>query len=194
LAQLADDFLEAYQRFEDLTRVVGRMDDEHMDRPVPQPLRIQPADFELGRKPWQTTDEFWRRPCDVDKWRRLESWEMVTKTDDEVVMRKSEPPAELRARANEIVTTFDQWEAQSRKPKGYAKACREAKAACNRAEELMDKISKWPVNSVGDLQIKAMVAARDGYEFSDDVLKSMAEDLLAVVPSFVPLRRASDQA
>jgi hypothetical protein len=40
--------------------------------PPPEVLRIQPRDLELGRKPWQATDEFWHRPCDIDQWRKVD--------------------------------------------------------------------------------------------------------------------------
>ena len=72
LIALVDECIAADSHAGDLCVQLGRMlDAEETRYPLPPALRIRSTDLELGRKPWQATDTFWHRPCDIGQWRNL---------------------------------------------------------------------------------------------------------------------------
>jgi hypothetical protein len=131
LVALAEQYAAAEQRYCDLTNKIDEINTGCFE--LPEALRILPSDADFGRAPLEVTDEFWRRPCDIDKWRKLDKWVKVTDimTEDrmEIVIERRDPSPELRSRADEIVAAFDAWKARGRKPRGFKKLEREMKKA-----------------------------------------------------------------
>ena len=128
LLALADEYVVAEQRWGDLVTAVDEMCCHR--KHLPEVLRIRPQDLELGRKPWEATDEFWHRPCDIRQWRCLMDFKTEYKEEgdrSEIVQWTIKPSEELSSRGAEIVAAFDAW--YNKKPRGYKKAVREMKRA-----------------------------------------------------------------
>jgi hypothetical protein len=93
------------------------------------------------------------------------------------------PSPEARARADEIVAAFDQWEvAKLKRPRGY----RTAKRAYGKAERLESRLEKkvhsLPATTIEGMTAKARCAALYYFEGGvyGDFGTSIANDLLAL--------------
>ncbi|WP_213740936.1 hypothetical protein [Bradyrhizobium sp. dw_411] len=156
----------------------------------PESLRIRPTDAALGRTPWQDTDEFWHRPCDIDKWRSVNTYDCTREdTADGIVMtlRTIKASAKLQARAEEIVAAYDQWDAKHQgTPKGYGPA----KQAYKKADKVETKIEKQIVE-LKATTIEGLIAksrCAEVYEFDDTAfMVSVAEDLVALGTRTAPI-------
>ena len=160
LIALAEQYIAAEQQFCDLHMAVDRMNGECST--LPEALRIHPGDAELGRKALAPEDEYWHRPCDIGQWRRLETFELDSKseTDDrfEMAMRKIKPSAELRTRAEEIVSAYDEWVASRKKPRGYKKTVREMNRAERAYTRLEKQICETPATTLEGMLAKVQCA------------------------------------
>jgi hypothetical protein len=160
LLDLANQYIIAEQRYCDLHWQVEEMEEERGD--PPEMLRILPSDAELGRAPWQATDEFWHRPCDLEQWRKLDEWVQVSKllTDDrmEMVLERNDPPAQLRARAEQIVSAFDKWRSCGERPSGYHAAVSERDEAEEIYREIEETITETRATTVEGLFAKVRCA------------------------------------
>jgi hypothetical protein len=156
LLALADELVIAEQRYADLMTAVDHMTD-HTN--PPEALRIRPRDLELGRKPHESADEFWHRPCDIDQWRTLDKWKTeVTKTDDrmEMVQWRTRASDELQLRGSEIVAAFEAW--YNKKPRGYKKALRELARASKAYDRLEIEVANTPATTLEGMQAKIRCA------------------------------------
>ena len=105
---------------------------------------------------------YWDRARDVDalreaRWSRREK----TETDDELVVRfvKFTPSSEARARADEIIAAFDQWQSDCKKwPRGYKKAVREVDTAERTYERIQRQIAKKRATTIEGLYAKVRCA------------------------------------
>jgi hypothetical protein len=139
LLALADEFVAAEQRYTDA--LVSRDDlvENHHPR-MPEALRIQPRDLELGGKLYDQTDEYWRRPCDIGQWRDPDDCTYERKVDGDcltIITQTIPATEEKRLRAAEIVAAFDGWWALRLNPRGSKKAERlveKARRECDRLE------------------------------------------------------------
>ena len=109
LLALVEEYIAAQRLYDDLSTLADKMQCDR-GRP-PEALRIRPRDTELGRKPWQATDEFWTRPCDIDQWRSVDELKAKwrEKGDRSILVTWTvKAPEELRERAAEIVSAHDE--------------------------------------------------------------------------------------
>lgn len=182
LADLTNQLIVAVAESRRLWGIVDDWDGERLYGKMPSVLRIQPNDVHFGHTPWEATDEFWHRPCDIVKWRCTEEWTTERiETDDgfEVKMRRILPSEELRTRAEEIVAAWEKWRRTKKEPRAY-KAARRAFDNADRIEEsLVNKILEIRATSLAGLISKARCAELyvfDREEFSS----SIAADVLAL--------------
>lgn len=158
LLKLVDEYIAAEQRWADLTSALDRLD---RHGPPPEKLRIQPRDLELGRKlTFDSTDEFWQRPCDITQWRNLEDHrsERVQEAEGCVVLRiwTIKPSEELRERGAEIVQAFDAW--NKKRPRGYRKLKREVDRANKVYSRLEERVATTPATTIEGMQAKLRCA------------------------------------
>ena len=160
LMDLAGQYIVAEQRYCDLNHQVDVMSDER--GPPPEELRILPSDTDFGITPWKETDEFWGRPCDIQKWQKLDKWVSLknVSTDDrmELVMVRQPPSPELRARAEQIVAAYDQWKAAGERPAGYDDAVRKMEEAEELYRDLEATIAETRAATVEGLFAKVRCA------------------------------------
>jgi hypothetical protein len=198
LVRLAEQLIAAVAESRRLSLIADEMKYAHRKSGFPEVLRIRPSDAELGRTPWESTDEFWHRPCDIDKWRISHSFEHdVEDRADGFVMnvRKIKPSEELRERAEEILAAYDKWDLEcQKKPSGYKAAKRAYERAADIETKLEQRIDAIKATTVEGMLAKARCA--EVYHFENgtvDFGRSIAEDLLALsadapttAPALVP--------
>jgi len=156
LLALVEEYIVAHRLWNELAHIADEMSIER--GPPPEVLRIQPRDLELGRKPWQATDEFWHRPCDIDQWRKVDEVKAKWREKGDrsiLVTWKVKAPEELRLRGAEIVTAYDQWWSSARPRRGYKKAVRESKRAERHFFRLEHEIAETPADTMGCAQKSA---------------------------------------
>jgi len=142
---LVDEYIDAQKRYGDLAT---RADEMQMDYGTPpEAPRIRPCDLdELGRKPpLRSTDEFWHRPCDIDQWRSVDGVKSKCREKGDrsiLVTWKVRASEELRSRAAEIVTSYEEWRSKGRPRRGYKKALRESREAERNYIRLERKIAR----------------------------------------------------
>jgi hypothetical protein len=151
LLALVDEYIDAQKRYGDLAT---RADEMQMDYGTPpEAPRIRPCDLdELGRKPpLRSTDEFWHRPCDIDQWRSVDGVKSKCREKGDrsiLVTWKVRASEELRSRAAEIVTSYEEWRSKGRPRRGYKKALRESRKAERNYIRLERKIAEMPADTI----------------------------------------------
>jgi hypothetical protein len=192
LLALVEELIVAEQRYSDLTTALDQMNARVNP---PGVLRIRPRDLELGRKPtFESTDEFWHRPCDITQWRNLMEYKTEWKeTDDraEMVQWKIKPSEELRLRGAEVVAAFEEW--HDKKPRGYKKAVREL----NRAEKVYNRLEaeiyKTPATTIEGMRAKIRCAkAWNRQEIIERISGGCAEAMALSI--FNDIQRITDTA
>jgi hypothetical protein len=181
LSKLADEYIAAERKHCELYILVDEMGGQ-MVEPPPEALRIRPRDLELDRKPLEAEEEFWRRPCDIGQWRFLEKLELESDTEDRLVYRKVPASEELRLRAAEIVTAFDEWTADRKPPRGYKKAEREMKRARRAYRRLGDQIASTRTTTIEGMcaKIRCASATAESQEMDAAVFNSSCGDVMAI--------------
>jgi hypothetical protein len=190
LIALSEEYIAVEQQYCDFQLAVDRMQGKILG--LPDALRIRPEDAELARKAHVSTDEYWHRPCDIGQWRRLETWEQVSKIDTadrlEIALRKTEPSKELRTRAEEIVSAYDNWTATRKRPRGYRKAVREMNRAERAYMRLEAQICETPATTLEGMRAKVRCAQAymkeedidriDGGSAAESMAVSIFKDIL----------------
>jgi hypothetical protein len=182
LLAMANQYAIAYKKWSDLNLAVDRMDGSRFasrgDRP--EVLNRREADAELGLPslwPYPNDHEaIWDRPIDVDPLREAK-WNISSKseTDDEVTvsLRKVTPSPAARARADEIITAYDDWQSRSeRLPRGYRKAKHESDKAHRAYMRLERRIANTRANTPEGMLAKVKCAqayneTEEGFSFDD---------------------------
>jgi len=185
LISLTDQLVSAVAESRRLYDIADAMKNAHRNSGFPEALRIRAEDAALGRTPWEPTDKFWHRPCDIDKWRAVDDCE-VDKEDsaDGYVLRVRTVKAaeDLRERGEEIVAAFDKWDAEHQKePRGYKAAKRAYEKASDIEAGLERRIRDIQATTIEGMIAKARCA--EAYEFKNgtvDFSVSIAFDLLAL--------------
>jgi hypothetical protein len=184
LVELAERLIVAVAESRRLHRIAEEMEDAYRMSGFPEALRVRPGDAEFGRTTWESTDEFWHRPCDIDKWRHIHTSEhkIEDNTDGFVVtVRMIKPTDELRQRAEEIVAAYDKWDAEHQNPPGYKAAKRAYEKAADIETALEQQIDAIQATTIEGMIAKARCA--EAYHFENgtvDFSVSIAKDLLAL--------------
>ena len=189
LNALVDEFAAAENEFCRANKIVDEMDGERFKIQPAETLRIREDDTALGIEA-DSNDKYRRREgfYDMREVQRLRKplWWTHTKTDHPeggftFEVRPFRPSPEAKTRADEIIAAFDEWERKrNKKPRGYRAAERESHRTSARAGKLQDKIAASRASCIGDLVAKAKAATVMGHDFSQHVLSSIADDLLAM--------------
>jgi hypothetical protein len=188
LLTLADELVIAEQQYSDLMIAVDRMN-EHIN--PPEVLRIRPRDLELGRKPLESADEFWHRPCDIGQWRSLDEWNTeCTQTDDrmEIVQWRIKASDELQARGVEIVAAFEAW--YNKKPRGYKKALRELARVEKAYTHREIEVANTPATTVEGMRAKIRCARAWEHEEIESISGGCAEAMALSI--FKDIERLAD--
>lgn len=160
LLALVEEYIAAQLLYGDLSTIADEMQSDHGS--PPEVLRIRPRDLELGRKPtFDSTDEFWHRPCDIDQWRQVDEVKAKWREKGDrsiLIMWKIKAPEELRLRGAEIVTAYDQWWSSARPRRGYKKALRESKRAERNFFRLETEIAETPTDTIEGMRAKIRCA------------------------------------
>ena len=192
LLALAERFIAAERRYCDTLIARDELIDNNL-RPPPEALRVSPRDFELGKKLFDSTDEFWHRPCDIGQWRDLTTYEptQVNETTEcfMMVAKKILPSEELRTRAEQIIAAYDAWRASNeKKPRGYKKAEREARRAQREYWDLQEEVVNTPAHTVEGMLAKIRCAeAWEGKERLDSINCDCGEEIALSI--FEDIRR-----
>jgi hypothetical protein len=167
--------------------------------PMPKALRVRKTDAALGIQPLAPVRGAPRRKSyefayDVDPL-RAETWPVgecdIQETADmySISRQRAAPSPEARARADEIIAAYDEWEAKRPKvkPRAVAAADRKKDAACSRACRIEEQVADTPATSLAGLVAKARCAValcRDGRPdpavLSTELAASIIADLLAM--------------
>ena len=179
---LVEEYVSAEQRYSDACLAADRLNAPK--GPLPEALRIQPSDLELGRKPHFADDEFWRRPCDMGQWRSLDDWKYEkTEAEDSMTLvgRRTSASAELVARGAEIVAAFNAW--SSTRQRGYVKAKREMNRAQRNCDQVRYRLCEMRATTLEGLRAKLRCLEVDGSlgdiggSYAEPVIGSLLEDL-----------------
>ncbi|MBH5397148.1 hypothetical protein HZZ13_04990 [Bradyrhizobium sp. CNPSo 4010] len=177
LFDLIEDCIAAEKRyFEAVTRL------DELERPAPpEVLRIRPRDLELGRKAFEASDEFWRRPCDIGQWRHVDQWETEKEETPDtfaIIQRRIPASEELAARGREIVEAFDAWH---KRPRGYVKADREVKRRGRICAQLAAEVAATPAATIEGMRAKLRCVeingSLDGVSGDEPIITSLLYDL-----------------
>jgi hypothetical protein len=170
LVELAEQFIAAVAERRRLADIRDEVLRAHRMSGFPEALRVRPGDAKFGRTTWEATDEFWHRPCDIGKWRNINEVEHEMKGTADgfvVTVRRKEPAAELRERAEEIVTAYDKWDAeQKKKPPAAYKAAKRAYEKADRIEITLEE----QIHTIQATTIEGMIAkarCAEVYELDD---------------------------
>jgi hypothetical protein len=193
LISLADQLIAAATESRRLNQIVDRMDGLRWGIDSPAGMEIRSGDAALGIPQPDQTGEFIRRgfydETAVARLRRPKWIDQDASTSCEhenqhvVTIRYVTPSTEARARADEIVAAFDEWEVEKeKKPRGY----RAAKRAYDKAERLETSLEQ-KIQAIQATTIEGMIAkarCAELYYFESGVagcfLESIAKDLLAL--------------
>jgi hypothetical protein len=195
LMALVEEYIVAQRRWNDLSHIADEMSTDLGDpREV---LRIRPRDLELGRKPtFDSADEFWHRPCDIDQWRQVDEVKSKWREKGDrsiLVMWKEKAPEELRLRGAEIVTAYDQWRSSARPRRGYKKALRESKRAERNVFRLENEIAETPADTIEGMRAKIRCAGLWGHGEKVDSITGGCEEAMAV-SIFADIQRIAARA
>jgi hypothetical protein len=147
---------------------------------------MQPDDVEIGI-PEKTADDgvYWNS-YKIDKLRNdqwLYSDDIVTDGDGVDTWRGwwATPSPVARARADEIIATFDKWEKRiNRKPRGYHAAERAHRRADQHVWKLQREIFETQAFTLAGLTAKAKVVDLDDSDDEGAFLRAFARDILAM--------------
>jgi hypothetical protein len=189
----ADQLAAAATESRRLNRIVDEMDGIRWGIDPPAGLEIRSGYAALGIPQPDQTGEFIRRGfygetavarLRKSKWIDQDASTSCEDQDQYVVtIRYVTPSTETRARADEIVTAYDEWKvAQEKKPRGY----RAAKRAYNKAERLETSLEQ-KIHAIQATTVEGMIAkarCAELYYFESGVagcfMESIAKDLLAM--------------
>ena len=94
-------------------------------------------------------------------------------------MRKTGPSKELRTRAEEIVSAYDNWTATRKRPRGYRKAVREMNRAERAYMRLEAQICETPATTLEGMRAKEEGIDRiDGGSAAESMAVSIFKDIL----------------
>jgi hypothetical protein len=181
LLALVEEYMVAHRLWNELSNIADEMSIER--GPPPEVLRIRPRDLEMGRKPWRATDDFWHRPCDIGQWRSVDETKSKWREKGDrsiLVTWKVRAPEELRLRAAEIVTAYDQWWGSARPRRGYKKALRESNRAQRNYYRLENEIAETPAGTIEGMMAKIRCAKLWGYRGELGSITGGCEEAMAL--------------
>jgi hypothetical protein len=198
LLVLFDQYMATNAEEQRLRAIYDRGRDRHQAKhPMPEVIRVQPGDAELGLPECPDHGRFGRSYiCRISELQRQE-WPVYEPTIDlpeglrfqyggggGVVMRWGPPSPAARARADEIIEAHDRWEAKYwRKPREHRSIERQADRADKLKDRLRARIDRTRAHTVAGLAAKAQVAAIEGdqdTQFADTTLASIMRDMRAL--------------
>jgi hypothetical protein len=166
LFALADRYIAAEREYDELNYKVDLMESEFKyqnECPVPAALFLQSSDIELGlpcptnvyiRDQIETAkDATAAYDCEVDI-AALRNAKWMTSTQS-----KTKPSPAARARADEIIAAYEDWQTTAKKPpRGYKKAARERDRANKAYQKIEKEIAKTPAKTVRGMFAKLRCA------------------------------------
>jgi hypothetical protein len=173
---LVDEYILAEQKYCDLNRKVDLMEGEtnHRRKPVPDALNWRDSDAKLGLPSlWHSSEDhppIWDRPIDVNQIRDA-TWTVCSKYavegETSVTLRDVIPSVAARARADEIIAAFDEWQKEGKPSRGYKTAVRETDKAYRASERLEAQIAETPATSLEGMRAKIRCA--QAFECDDEI-------------------------
>jgi hypothetical protein len=197
LLQLFDEYLAARSDYRRLSRKERRLSEKHdVATPLPDGLRVQPGDAELGLPEPETEHverafgygtRIWelQRP----EWPVVETIEppeglQFYRVSGGEVVHYDPPSAAARARADEIIKAHAKWKRKRRQEPATLRAVsRQRDTAFKLADRLRSKIDRTRALTIAGLAVKAQVAAIEGEDdtqFADTTLASILRDMRAL--------------
>jgi hypothetical protein len=177
LLALADRYIAAEREYGDLNYKVDEMEGTFRgknDRAIPPTLFWKDTDGELGlpsphslyirAKLGTLEDHPAAYESDEDiAWLQAEKWVTTTRSETEETWKLSgeyaEPTPAARARADEIVAAYEDWQTTAKKPpRGYKKAVRERDRADKAYQKIEKEIAKTPAKTVRGMFAKLRCA------------------------------------
>lgn len=159
LLALAEEYVLAELRWCDLNQRVDYLEIDDRRKSMPDVLRRTETDTELGL-PSLVIRDAWDCPANVNQLRQ-EKWPVGTRsgTPDDMTWRFQmlTPSDEARARADEIIAAFDQWDAKQY-PRGYKKLVRERDKAFRVYASIEERVAAIPARTVEGLMAKIRCA------------------------------------
>jgi hypothetical protein len=178
LRALVDRFADAQKRCNDLYYRADILSGEGIKQaPVPEALFWRKSDEELGLpKPYYVGVLDEKKAFDrstVNQLRRETWWFTSAERDGDrltLVQDKRAPAPTARARADEIISAWDQWHKEPKPRRGHKKALREARKVDNEIDDLASQIADVECLTPGDLceKIKCLMAY-DGANAIEDL-------------------------
>jgi hypothetical protein len=179
-----------------LRAIYDRARDKHRAKhPMPEVIKVQPGDAELGLPECPDLGRFGRSyVCRISELQQAE-WPVVETVEPPEglqfyrvsggqVVHYAPPSAAARARANEIIEACDRWEAKYwRHPRELRTIERQADRADKLKNRLRARIDRTRARTVAGLAAKAQVAAIEGdndTQFADTTLASIMRDMRAL--------------
>jgi hypothetical protein len=200
LLALAEEYIAAERKYDELNYNVDQMEGGFRgknERPVPAALYLRSSDGELGL-PCPTMlyisarlgnlkdrsaayySEIDIAPLRDAKW--LIS--TISKTEDSWRSdgKYSEPSPDARARANEIIAAYEDWQTTARKPpRGYKKAVRERDRAGRASQKIEKEIAKTPAKTVRGMFAKLRCAQHyAGTTLIDEIDSGGCTEVMAI--------------
>jgi hypothetical protein len=197
LLQLFDEYQAARCDYRRLSRKECRLSEKHKAAtPLPDVLRVQPGDAELGlpelpsERIGQTFGYDIRiQELEMPEWPVVETIEppeglQFYRASGGEVVHYEPPSAAARARADEIIKAHAKWDRKrSREPAALRAVSRQRDTALKLADRLRAKIDRTRALTVAGLAAKAQVAAIEGEDdtnFADTTLASILRDMRAL--------------
>jgi hypothetical protein len=196
LLQLFDQYMAANAEYQRLYAIYERGRDEHRAKhPVPEAMKVQPGDAELGLPKCPDHDRFglsyvYRMgELERQEWPVYEELVPPPGHQFEFVnpgygVRCGPPSTAARARADEIIKAHHKWEAKYwREPREVRLIERQAERARKFKDRLRAKIDRTRALTIAGLAAKAQVAAIEGEDdtqFADTTLASILRDMRAL--------------
>lgn len=184
LLELAEQFHVAESECGRLNSISDEMDGHRKISP-PETLKVRDGDCNFGLPELNSDARYpgFYGANEVNKM-RPQKWLSVTKAmhDDgesfTLTAQYSEPSPEARARADEIVASYDKWEKKvTRRPNGFRAAMRATDKAFERTHEIEEWIVGTPATTIAGMIAKARCEKRVSCgQFAD----SIVADLLAI--------------
>jgi hypothetical protein len=196
LLVLFGQYTAARSEYRRLSRKARRLDEKHdAATPIPDVLRAQPGDAELGLPQCRDHSRFGLSYVfEIRDLERLE-WPIYEKmgpppghqfqfVNPGYGVRFEPPSAAARARADEIIKAYAKWDrARDREPLALRATSRQRDAAFKLADRLRTKIDRTRARTAAGLAVKAQVAAIEGEkdtQFADYTLASILRDMKAL--------------
>jgi hypothetical protein len=206
LLQLFDEYLAARSDYRRLSRKERRLSEKHdAATPLPDGLRVQPGDAELGlpepetehverafgygTRIWELQRPEWPvvetiEPPEGLQFYRESGGFATSWTGGGEVVHYDPPSAAARARADEIIKAHAKWKRKRRQEPATLRAVsRQRDTAFKLADRLQSKIDRTRALTIAGLAVKAQVAAIEGEDdtqFADTTLASILRDMRAL--------------